>query len=129
MAGSTSTVSAAEIAVEVELPNGVAGLVGDVAGRVKSADGDIVAEFRFESGWRLPIDYRSNDDPVPTGAARRVRVDLPEPGAYVFELDEFVFSGRPCGTCETGFGAVDVETNVSNGSIVQMPRSDEVTES
>lgn len=128
-AGSTSTSISGQILIEVELPPGVAGLLGDAEGRVLNNKGDVVAEFTFGSGWQLPIDYQSNERPVSTGASLSVSVELPAAATYTFELDSYFFSGNPCGTCGTGFGPVEIEADVKDGSIVRMPRSDDIIES
>ena len=128
VAGSTSA-PAVGIAVDVELPPGIPALVGDAEGRVLTTSGDVVAEFAFETGWELPIDYSGAESPVPTRADRSVTVELPGAGTYLFQLDEYTFSGQPCGTCETTFFPVEIREQVTDGSVVQMPRSNDVIES
>lgn len=128
-AGSTSTTQASQITVGVELPSGVAGLLGDAEGRVLNDKREVVAEFTFKSGWQLPIDYFSNETPVSTGASLSVAVELPAAATYTFELDDYFFSGNPCGTCGTGYGPVTINVEVENGSVVKMPRSEDIIES
>lgn len=127
--GSTSTTQARQISVQVQLPSGVAGLIGDAEGRVLDEQGAVVAEFTFESGWQLPIDYYSDESPVSTGASLAVAVDLPGAAIYIFELDDYFFSRNPCGTCGTGYGPVTISAEVEDGSVVRMPRSDDIVES
>lgn len=128
VAGSTSAL-AVGISVDVELPPGIPALVGGAEGRVLSTSGDVVAEFAFETGWELPIDYSGEERPVPTRAERSVTIELPGAGTYLFQLDEYSFSGQPCGTCETTFFPVELREQVTDGSVVQMPRSEELIES
>lgn len=48
-------------------------------------------------------------------------VVLPEPATYRFELDPFVVSGSPCGTCERMMAGGEIEAQVKDGTVVELP--------
>jgi hypothetical protein len=129
LGAATTSVDSRPISIELSLPQAVDGLVGDAPGRVLNAAGETVATFAFASGWLIPPDYSEGKAAEATGAPLFLTVELPSPGRYVFEVDAYFFSGRPCGTCETGFGPTKIEVEVVDGSTVEMPRSERVSES
>lgn len=112
----------AGIEVELGLPDGNHGIVGPATGRVRTDEGELVTDFEFASAWIIPDGFNYAESPATsTGAAPTVAVVLPEPGTYRFELDSFVVSGSPCGTCERVMAGGEIEAQVKDGTVVELP--------
>ena len=128
-AGSSTTVVPVEISVTVIFPKDSAPLLGPASGRVRDIEGELVAEFEFESAWDLPPGWNYQDELSKTGAATSLELELPGPGSYQFELDEYVTSDSSCGTCEAGIAAVSVSLDITDGFIIRMPKGERAWQS
>lgn len=122
--GSTAIV-AEVITVSVALPAQRGTLLGPATGRVLDGAGLEVAQFEFASGWDMPADWQwGNETPPRSGAPTVLEVELPEPGFYTFELDDYAVSGGPCGTCEAGFEGGSLAVDVVEGIVVELTAGD-----
>ena len=118
------TPSAETISVTVELPPEWRGaLLARADGRVLTGDGTEIATFAFEAAWDIPLPW-APAEATATGAATEVKVELPTPGTYTFELSDVGVSGSPCGTCGSGYAETSTVREVDDGSVVELPVGD-----
>ena len=111
----------------VSLPEVQGALLGPASGRVVDAGGAEVATFGFESGWVIPPSWDfQGTTPPRSGASTTLTVELPAPGPYTFELDDFSVSGPPCGTCAARFEGGRVTVEVMDGTVVELPAGEQL---